>query len=682
MGAFERLAEEAADELRGTGIGARAESEAMEKSAVEIWNFAKEKLAAANLYVDSRTKSLMPRAGESSFGACKTALMTMREVPDTIVMIDEAVRDCGIADFYERALGDQEILKSMASSAADYIITPKKNGGLQLTEKGVELTVSDGRLTMRGRRESTRGERAEERNEVMPLSHGGRERGVAERYADLAIVSGTDPRGGRIRRDGVEQSSRTKGNTDEFGRPRANVARVLSTWAQWLPARMDKPMPHLGRLRAAELALRAKVTEMCKDECDARMSRWMTEGKLSRGARAGLRVWGEALCAAEIARFESAAEATERVLDERGNLGVLALRAARGLGVETIEESLTGETKRKFAQMGLSDAGWKRLGQVPPEYLTEIMRRFSLPDPHARGRRGANSEREAELKALFQTANVAAERGLSGSVLEGLCAKLSEDEGEFRRAFVGLFDESLGKAEISSMEEAKAYLAESEAKQVRLPRVAFAFLRRCDEAGVDAAADELSLLNDFLSSGETGVWQNLPENPSWGALNRAQREWHEFVARKENGGALEWLALLPSKTDEAGVYAARELTSGMELLEEGKTMHHCVSSYARRCHEGSSRIFSIRRDDKRYGTLELSRNEVGEWRATQFKRACNAAVEHEDAWTFAKALAKEYDAKFRAKEAAKERENDGRQDAEPKEEKESREPARNRRIAG
>ena len=47
------------------------------------------------------------------------------------------------------------------------------------------------------------------------------------------------------------------------------------------------------------------------------------------------------------------------------------------------------------------------------------------------------------------------------------------------------------------------------------------------------------------------------------------------------------------------------LGSPEDLVHEGKTMRHCVGGYSEQCLEGESIIFSMRKDDRGYITLEL-----------------------------------------------------------------------------
>lgn len=48
-----------------------------------------------------------------------------------------------------------------------------------------------------------------------------------------------------------------------------------------------------------------------------------------------------------------------------------------------------------------------------------------------------------------------------------------------------------------------------------------------------------------------------------------------------------------------------QLQTAHDLIHEGKTMHHCVGGYADRCVSGRSIIFSMRKGDRGYVTIEL-----------------------------------------------------------------------------
>ena len=49
-----------------------------------------------------------------------------------------------------------------------------------------------------------------------------------------------------------------------------------------------------------------------------------------------------------------------------------------------------------------------------------------------------------------------------------------------------------------------------------------------------------------------------------------------------------------------------QLLNAEELRDEGNTMHHCIASYAKRCMNGTSIVFSMQKEDKHYATLEIN----------------------------------------------------------------------------
>ena len=51
-----------------------------------------------------------------------------------------------------------------------------------------------------------------------------------------------------------------------------------------------------------------------------------------------------------------------------------------------------------------------------------------------------------------------------------------------------------------------------------------------------------------------------------------------------------------------------QIRTASELVEEGKSMHHCVGSYAPHCAEGTSIIFSMNNGERSYVTVELKGN--------------------------------------------------------------------------
>ena len=108
---------------------------------------------------------------------------------------------------------------------------------------------------------------------------------------------------------------------------------------------------------------------------------------------------------------------------------------------------------------------------------------------------------------------------------------------------------------------------------------------------------------------QDGIVFRDPPQPSFSmkgrtmpSLLRLVQEWHRSLG-VANGG-LTWPAspLRPMVVEETGddpsappsVWHLMELTNGAQLRTEGTALHHCVASYANRCRQGLSRIWSLR----------------------------------------------------------------------------------------
>lgn len=79
------------------------------------------------------------------------------------------------------------------------------------------------------------------------------------------------------------------------------------------------------------------------------------------------------------------------------------------------------------------------------------------------------------------------------------------------------------------------------------------------------------------------------------------------------------------------------LRSGKSLYEDGRSMHHCVGSYSSDVITGKSRIYSIRRGEKRIATMEIALRGQSAWSLKQVCGPCNARPD-EDTLAAAKAL--------------------------------------------
>ena len=90
-------------------------------------------------------------------------------------------------------------------------------------------------------------------------------------------------------------------------------------------------------------------------------------------------------------------------------------------------------------------------------------------------------------------------------------------------------------------------------------------------------------------------------------LLRQVEEWHGQLGRESKGRELEWhgseigeFHLLEGSEASRNMkfWSIRELLSSDELIDDGRALRHCVSTYARSCHTGQSSIWSMEIEDE------------------------------------------------------------------------------------
>jgi hypothetical protein len=151
----------------------------------------------------------------------------------------------------------------------------------------------------------------------------------------------------------------------------------------------------------------------------------------------------------------------------------------------------------------------------------------------------------------------------------------------------------------------------------------------CDSPIENTAAD----LADFVGANRETF------NPRWSfaRVTEESQAWHLALQKAEQSDrfkadyGFEWdeaidYAPLPHEVEIDG-HLFRALRSGKALWEEGRDMHHCVSSYAREVLLGHSRIYSISRDGERMATVEFVKGQrpgkLGSWQVSQIKGPWN-----------------------------------------------------------
>lgn len=120
------------------------------------------------------------------------------------------------------------------------------------------------------------------------------------------------------------------------------------------------------------------------------------------------------------------------------------------------------------------------------------------------------------------------------------------------------------------------------------------------------------------------VWRGREPASSFAAARAYQQ------LRDTPYGNLMWRALgldWEWRESESIVWTVRELTSGRALSEESQSMHHCVASYAYRCAQGHSAIFSLCANGTRRITIEL---EPTSRRIAQARGTCNRSATSEE----------------------------------------------------
>ena len=138
---------------------------------------------------------------------------------------------------------------------------------------------------------------------------------------------------------------------------------------------------------------------------------------------------------------------------------------------------------------------------------------------------------------------------------------------------------------------------------------------------------------------------------TWSGLLQQSQRWHrqtqnafhdarswQQTTEQQGQRYLAWNSLLESYSCQKLRIMA--ITSQKDLLEETKTMDNCVFTYAPDCAAGTSRIFSVRRDDRPLATSEI-RLEQGQWKEAQTQGRSNSPVENAVILAM-RELAKEY----------------------------------------
>ena len=109
---------------------------------------------------------------------------------------------------------------------------------------------------------------------------------------------------------------------------------------------------------------------------------------------------------------------------------------------------------------------------------------------------------------------------------------------------------------------------------------------------------------------DRGVPQGIgPERPNFSmrgrtpdSLLREVEEWHIRLGRESSGENLQWaktginefhFSEGDKNSPNFKMWRIRELLNGQELIQEGRELKHCVSSYAKSCYQGEASIWTM-----------------------------------------------------------------------------------------
>jgi hypothetical protein len=424
---------------------------------------------------------------------------------------------------------------------------------------------------------------------------------------------------------------------------------------------------HLKEVALAgdELALQDKARRVCE---------WFDEVAGERASALALKVWGGSVPSGmRLGELETLAKYNKELwasLEGQEALGLFSIRMAQHLGLELSGRDLPDRAKQKMKERGLSEGGWRLLGKMDSdpegviaqwmgaakddnalkaffdhELLHSISAELSFNEgagvediERVRERKQQEVERRRKLEEEQKVALVA--RALSA------CAARGMDGPSAERALKAFFENSDARDtvfgfKLKAPDHAQASEVERErlAKELRMPRILGDWLSLAAK-NPNKAVEALSQARDWARDAEWGAWSEMPENAGWQEVMTRQKRWHEMVQTRERSekAAKSWDGMSPGWSDPQTGFSAIPLTDGGMLWDEGKAMHHCVSSYDEECEEGRSRIFSIRKDGERFGTAEV-RVDDGSFKVVQFNGAYNKPIDDERAWAAAKGAA-------------------------------------------
>ena len=407
---------------------------------------------------------------------------------------------------------------------------------------------------------------------------------------------------------------------------------------------------------------------------------WFDEMAGHRAADLVVKVWGHrAAMGRSFSEIEMVAGNAQNIwasLEGQEALGLFSTRSAAGLGLSLSGRDLPERAKAKLKSCGLTDGGWRLLGKLDsaptsaaadwaihlgqqaiksPKQINAATSRFGSlfyadhEDLSPKMEEHSQEALDGARKVFVVAMSAASAKGAGVEKTQELLAKIFHA----REKFIQLFGVPPTQTGIPASEQK----AEEEAFHAKAPILLSRIFDKALAEGCERAWPAVELVNDWLSNAEWGIWRDLPDNVSWADANRRQKDWHDMIQRRERSEkeSIAWESLTGPDANPQTGFSSIPLTDGGMLWDEGKAMHHCVSSYAEKCQEGGARIFGILRGGERFATLELGIDANGRWREAQLKGRCNGKIDDERALEFTSQIRQKYQAAHDVKMAALEK---------------------------
>lgn len=368
---------------------------------------------------------------------------------------------------------------------------------------------------------------------------------------------------------------------------------------------------------------------------------WFKEIGIYDAFKFAAKVWGTNLTIWELNKISDNSEMLLKLKGESPKIITHAVRIGAYLGVSKIELSFLGSVKTSLHERGFTKGAWKLLDRIPQIYMRDYLAHILTS-----GRN--DTERSRRMDFFVNSITWAAQSQIQESNLFKWMMDCTHAyrNSAYQSPFAQLphvLWQGLPAMQVSTVEEATAFINDYNAKMARLPSLFKAVVEGYSNvADMEQYQARWGQVSDYLSRSETGTWEALPEKLTWSILWKRQEEWHEAINAQERAAnnRYSWTSLV--KLLEEDDWTAEALDDGGALWEEGKAMHHCVSSYAHYCREGNNRIYSIKRNGDRYATLQIQRVGTAKWSNVQMRGYCNATIKNPFVLSFADSIAEAY----------------------------------------